>query len=227
MQPASVFFRVNSFWILVMILPYLTISKTVLKTISKNTKKAFFVSFGYSLLFSIISISDSYAQTTGKANSLIPTTSIKATNNGSNINLRVNNQINQNGFYSLGNGINCPTSNLTLSVFAAQGSANTTGLNSVVSVNAQDLGAAVKFTMPLGGDSLSNSCDRIAKARVGLIQQQISELNSKIAQNRIATKQIRNNIELSIANACIELKRYSQIQNQYAQLCANVTPYRK
>jgi hypothetical protein len=100
-----------------MILLYLTISKTVLKTISKNIRKAFFVSLGYSLFFSIISISDSYAQTTPTANSLIPTTSIKATNNGSNINLRVNNQINQNVFYSLGNGINCPTSNLTLLVF--------------------------------------------------------------------------------------------------------------
>lgn len=210
-----------------MILPYLTISKTVLKTISKNIKKAFFVPFGYSLFFSIISISDSYAQTTGTANSLIPTTSIKATNNGSNINLRVNNQINQNGFYIFGNGINCPTPNLTLSVFAAKGSADTTGLNSAVSVNAQDLGVAVKFNMPLDGDSLSKSCDRIAKARVGLIEQQISELNSKIARNRIETKQTKNNIETSIINACIELKRNGQIQNQYAQLCANVTPSRK
>jgi TolA-binding protein len=81
--------------------------------------------------------------------------------------------------------------------------------------------------MPFGGDSLFNSCDRIAKARVGLIQQQISELNSKIEQNRIETEQTKNNIELSIINACIELKRNAQIQNQYAQLCANVTPSRK
>lgn len=81
--------------------------------------------------------------------------------------------------------------------------------------------------MPFGGDSLFNSCDRIAKARVGLIQQQIVELNSKIEQNRIETEQTKNNIELSIINACIELKRNAQIQNQYAQLCANVTPSRK
>jgi hypothetical protein len=205
----------------------LTIPKTVLKTISRNIRNAFFVCFGYSLFFSIISISDSYAQTTPTANSLIPTTSIKATNNGSNINLRVNNQINQNVFYTLGNGIKCPTPNLTLLVFAAQGSATTTGFDSFTTVNAQDFGVALNFTMPFGEDSLSNSCDRIAKARVGLIQKQIFELNSKIAQNRIETKQTKNNIEISIIKACIELKRNSQLQNQYAQLCANVTPSRK
>ena len=206
---------------------YLTISKTVLKTISKNIGKAVFASFGYSLFFGLVYISDSYAQTTPTANSLIPTTSINATNNGSNINLQVNNQINQNLFYSFGNGISCPTSTLTFLVFGALGNANTTGLNSFATVNAQDFGVAINFTMPFGGDSLHNSCDRIAKARVGLIQQQISELNSKIEQNRIETEQTKNNIELSIINACIELKRNAQIQNQYAQLCANVTPSRK
>ena len=200
---------------------------TIIQTISKHRSIAVLASFGYSLFFGLVSISDSYAQTTPTANSLIPTTSINATNNGSNINLQVNNQINQNLFYSFGNGINCPTSNLTLLVFAARGSASTTGLDSLATVNAQDFGVALNFTMPFGGDSLFNSCDRIAKARVGLIQQQISELNSKIEQNRIETEQTKNNIELSIINACIELKRNAQIQNQYAQLCANVTPSRK
>ena len=206
---------------------YLTILKTIIQTISKHRKKAVLASFGYSLFFGIISIPDSYAQTTPTANSLIPTTSINATNNGSNINLQVNNQINQNLFYSLGNGISCPTSTLTFLVFGALGNANTTGLNSFATVNAQDFGVAINFTMPFGGDSLHNSCDRIAKARVGLIQQQIVELNSKIEQTRIETEQTKNNIELSIINACIELKRNGQLQNQYTQLCASVTPSRK
>jgi hypothetical protein len=147
-----------------------------------------------------------------------------ANSSGSTVNQQVNNQINQSSSYGLGSGINCPVPTVGLALFGSSGTGTTNGSDPFGGVNAQNLGAAVSYTMPMGNSSLNDSCEKIGKFQVQLLQTQISELESRVEKNRIEAYKTRIDVELVVLLKCIELKRNAQLLNDYARMCADVIP---
>ena len=147
-----------------------------------------------------------------------------ANSSGSTVNQQVNNQINQSSSYGLGSGINCPVPTVGLALFGSSGTGTTNGSDPFGGVNAQNLGAAVSYTMPMGNSSLHDSCEQIGKFQVQLLQTQISELESRVEKNRIEAYKTRIDVELVVLLKCIDLKRNAQLLNDYARMCADIIP---
>jgi len=147
-----------------------------------------------------------------------------ANSSGSTVNQQVNNQINQSSSYGLGSGINCPVPTVGLAIFGSSGTGSTNGSDPFGGVNANNLGAAVTYTMPMGNSSLHDSCEQIGKFQVQLLQTQISELEARVEKNRIEAYKTRIDVELVVLLKCIELKRNAQLLNDYARMCADIIP---
>ena len=135
---------------------------------------------------------------------------------GTTVNNQNNSQINTSTFYGFGPGINCPTPTLAIAGFSGNGSGSSNGDVLGASVDSNNYGGIVTFTLPIGGAN-AEICKEIGKA-------QVQALNSQVLRATTETRKTQADINLVTAIKCVEILRVANLTGQFAQLCEGVMP---
>lgn len=135
---------------------------------------------------------------------------------GTTVNNQNNSQINTSTFYGFGPGINCPTPSFSVAGFGGGGSGSSAGDTIGASVNSDNFGGIVSFTMPIGGAN-AEICKEIGKA-------QVESLKSQAVRTSVEAAKTQADINLVTALKCVEILKVAVLAGPFEQVCAGVYP---
>jgi hypothetical protein len=133
---------------------------------------------------------------------------------GLKVNNQTNLQINPTSFYGFGPGINCPTSTLTLGVYADRGEVISYYPSVRSATSPINVGAILLVRTPLGVTN-SKICTQLGREKVKSLQ----ALTSRILGETSKSRAVLNN---SKATACITIQKVAYLYGKYSELCKEI-----
>ncbi|MBU6230977.1 MAG: hypothetical protein KGQ93_15050 [Cyanobacteria bacterium REEB459] len=130
---------------------------------------------------------------------------------GTTINQQTNAQNNNNQFYGLGPGIQCPTPTLGFSLYGARGN----GTGTEASVASTSYGGMITFTTPIGGRN-ATSCEEMGEA-------QIKAVRAQVERTQLEAAKTQTDINLVTIQQCIGILEKARLSGPFVDACAGVS----